>query len=127
MAARFSGKSFSPSRGGRSSGFEPPSRDSEPTCRRESPTARWARRLAALAPFVLASCSAITSGCQGASPRVFRVWFFSDAHVGSDRRQGRESLAEALRQSESGSGFAWDIALDLGDMSGAESTPQDQE
>src|SRR5262245_65806791 len=69
----------------------------------------------------------MASGCQDTSQRVFRVWVFSDAHVGSDRQQGRESLAEALRQSESASGFAWDIALDLGDMAGAESTPHDPE
>ena len=33
----------------------------------------------------------------------------------------------ALRQSEAASGFAWDIALDLGDMSGAQGTPKDAE
>jgi hypothetical protein len=47
--------------------------------------------------------------------------------VGSDRRHGRESLAEAIRQSESPSGFARNIALDLGDVSGAEGTPTDPE
>jgi hypothetical protein len=52
---------------------------------------------------------------------------FADAHVGSDKKQGRESLAEAIRQSESESGFEWDIALDLGDMSGEQGTPKDPE
>jgi hypothetical protein len=33
----------------------------------------------------------------------------------------------ALRQSEAASGFAWDIALELGDMSGAQGTPKDAE
>ena len=61
------------------------------------------------------------------SPKIFRVWAFADAHVGSDKRRGRESLAEALRQSESPAGFAWDIALDLGDMSGEQATPKDPE
>ncbi|HEU4733512.1 MAG TPA: metallophosphoesterase [Kofleriaceae bacterium] len=61
------------------------------------------------------------------APRTFRVWVFSDAHVGTDKEAGRESLAEALRQSESSSGFDWDIALDLGDMSGAQGTPKDAE
>jgi hypothetical protein len=61
------------------------------------------------------------------SPRTFRVWVFSDAHVGTDRDHGRESLAEAIRQSESPSGFDWDIALDLGDLSGAQGTPKDAE
>jgi hypothetical protein len=55
----------------------------------------------------------------GQTPRTLRVWVFSDAHVASDQRNGRESLAEALRQSESASGFEWNIALDLADMSGA--------
>jgi hypothetical protein len=63
----------------------------------------------------------------GPSPRTFRVWVFSDAHVGTDKAQGRESLATALRQSESASGFEWDVALDLGDMSGMQGTPKDDE
>ena len=38
--------------------------------------------------------------------KTFRVWVFSDAHVGRNKKYGpRESLAEALRQSESASGF----------------------
>jgi len=96
-------------------------------CRRAPLTAQWAHVRASIGPFAVAACCAIAAGCQNTPPRIFRVWVFSDAHVGSDRRWGRESLAEALRQSESASGFAWDIALDLGDMSGAEGTPQDQE
>src|SRR5690348_7983058 len=61
------------------------------------------------------------------TPETFRVWVFSDAHVDTDKRNGRESLAIALRQSESKASFAWDIALDLGDMSGAQGTPKDTE
>src|SRR6476660_8604677 len=61
------------------------------------------------------------------APGTFRVWVFSDAHVGTDKQNGRESLATAIRQSESPAGFAWDIALDLGDMSGAQGTPKDAE
>jgi hypothetical protein len=64
---------------------------------------------------------------QAETPRTFRVWVFSDAHVGTDRDGGRESLAEAIRQSEAPSGFDWDIALDLGDLSGAQGTPKDAE
>jgi hypothetical protein len=67
------------------------------------------------------------SGAHGQAPKSFRVWVFADAHVGTDKKQGRESLAEAIRQSESSSGFAWDIALDLGDMSGEQGTPKDPE
>ena len=62
------------------------------------------------------------------TPKTFRVWVFSDAHVGRDKKYGpRESLAEALRQSESASGFDWDIALDLGDISGEVDLPKDPE
>src|SRR4051794_13656733 len=63
-----------------------------------------------------------------ADRREFHVWAFGDAHVGTDIRRGRESLAEALRQSESGGAeggpaFAWDIALNVGDLSGAQGSP----
>ena len=80
----------------------------------------------------LVSLLAISTGSQlvtlqGQSPKTFQVWVFSDAHVGSDQKNGRESLATALRQSEAASGFNWEIALDLGDMSGAEGTPKDPE
>jgi hypothetical protein len=62
------------------------------------------------------------------TPKKFRVWVFADAHVGRDKKYGpRESLAEAIRQSESESGFDWDIALDLGDMSGDVGLPKDPE
>jgi hypothetical protein len=64
---------------------------------------------------------------QGEIPKTFRVWVFADAHVGTDKKQGRESLAGAIRQSESAPGFDWDIALDLGDMSGEQGTPKDPE
>ena len=60
-------------------------------------------------------------------PRTFSVWVFADAHVGTDKAKGRDSLAAALQQSEGASGFAWDIALDLGDVSGAQGTPKDDE
>jgi len=61
------------------------------------------------------------------APPTFRVWVFADAHVDTDLRNGRESLATAIRQSESAAGFDWDIALDLGDLSGAQGTPKDAE
>jgi hypothetical protein len=63
----------------------------------------------------------------GASPESFRVWVFSDAHVGTDKTNGRDSLATAIQQSEGPNGFDWDIALDLGDMSGSQGTPKDEE
>ena len=55
------------------------------------------------------------------------------AHVGTDLRVGgRESLAGAIRQSEQGGSkggppFAWDIALHLGDLSGSQTPPEDDE
>jgi len=78
--------------------------------------------------FSLIALAALTSGmAYSQAPRTFRVWVFSDAHVGTDKKHDRDSLAEALRQSESTSGFDWDIALDLGDMSGEQGTPKDPE
>jgi hypothetical protein len=53
-------------------------------------------------------------------------WSRSDAVAPSP--DGRESLATALRQSEAAdTGFPWDVALDLGDLSGAQGTPKDEE
>lgn len=78
----------------------------------------------------LISMVAVICGCTvtvAASPRTFRVWVFSDAHVGTDKEYGRDSLATALQQSETAAGFDWDIALDLGDLSGAQGTPKDAE
>ena len=52
----------------------------------------------------------------------FTLWVAGDAHVGTDLGHGRESLAEALRQSEGGvPGYpeiGWDLMLDVGDLSG---------
>jgi len=56
----------------------------------------------------------------------FRLWAMGCAHVGTDLRYGRESLVDAIRQSEE-DGFQWDVALHLGDISGAMSSPQDDE
>ena len=56
------------------------------------------------------------------------LWAFACAHVGTDMRVGgRESLADAIRQSESGSGFDWHIAVNLGDHSGTQCEPDDEE
>ncbi|MBI2442081.1 MAG: hypothetical protein HYV35_12015 [Lentisphaerae bacterium] len=69
-----------------------------------------------------------------AADRPLRLWAFGCAHVGSDLRiSRRESLAEAIRQSESGGPlgvpppFDWDIALDIGDLSGGQQVPTDAE
>ena len=92
--------------------------------------------LNALVGLVITSATAVPrleeiarNGKSVSELKTFQVWVFSDAHVDRDKKygNGRESLADALRQSESTSGFDWDIALDLGDMSGAEGTPKDAE
>src|SRR4051794_37799675 len=87
------------------------------------------RRALAAAIVAIASCPmlCLAAAQPSPAPQTFRVWVFADAHVAIDEKNGRESLATALAQSESGTGFDWDIALDLGDMSGAQGTPQDPE
>lgn len=90
----------------------------------------------------MATAAIATSGApllHAATPprRTFKVWVFSDPHVGTDIRFRRESLGEAIRQSEFGESkvkwgrggdpFDWDIALALGDFSGANGTPTDEE
>ena len=65
--------------------------------------------------------------------RQFRLWATGCSHVGTDLRvSGRESLAEAIRQSERGGdqggpAFEWDIALHLGDFSGSQTPPDNDE
>ena len=62
-----------------------------------------------------------------------RLWAFGDAHVGTDKQFGRRSLADAISHSEFGGDeggppFEWDLAIDVGDMSGAHhSLPDDAE
>jgi 3',5'-cyclic AMP phosphodiesterase CpdA len=89
------------------------------------------------------SAAAITAGLATGVPpsfaatkpddkKVFRLWAISDAHVGTDLRHERESLAEAIRHSEQGGDqggppFDWDIALHLGDLSGNQGAPTDEE
>lgn len=60
------------------------------------------------------------------------MWAISDAHVGTDIQFGRESLADAIRHSEQGGeeggpAFDWDFAVNLGDFSGGQTTPEDDE
>lgn len=65
--------------------------------------------------------------------RVFRVWAMGCSHVGTDKKRGRESLAYAIRHSEEGGriaggpAFDWDIAVHLGDTSGNQGSPGDDE
>ena len=62
--------------------------------------------------------------------KQFHVWAAGDSHVGTDIRRGRESLADALRQSEGQADserFDWDVMLDVGDLSGSQEPPNDEE
>ena len=64
--------------------------------------------------------------------KQLRLWATCCSHVGTDLKFGRESLADAIRQSENGSeeggpAFEWDIAVVLGDHSGGQTTPTDEE
>jgi hypothetical protein len=87
--------------------------------------------------FLLATVGGATLAvCQVKNARpagnTFQLWAFSDAHVGSDDKNGRKSLAEAIEQSEGGGNegglpFDWDIAINAGDMSGAQGLPLDDE
>jgi hypothetical protein len=63
---------------------------------------------------------------------TFRLWVLGCSHVGTDLRHGRESLAESIRHAENGGdeggpAFDWDIALHLGDLSGSQTPPDDEE
>jgi hypothetical protein len=64
--------------------------------------------------------------------KSFRLWAMGDSHVGTDLKRGRESLADAIRQSEQGGdqggpAFEWDIAFHVGDLSGSQEAPDDDE
>jgi hypothetical protein len=87
---------------------------------------------AAAAQTACAAMPCVAVGAEGPAPSQFRLWTMGCAHVGSDRRQGRESLAGAIRQSERGGGqggppFDWDIALHVGDISGSQTPPDEAE
>lgn len=87
-------------------------------------------RRAFLAGATVAGAS-VTLGA-GEGPQTFRLWAMGDAHVGTDLKHKRESLADAIRQSENGGpdgapAFDWDIALNVGDFSGTQEPPDDAE
>lgn len=66
-------------------------------------------------------------------PETFTVWAGGDAHVGTDLTRGdRHSLKEVILQaekggSEGGPSFEWDIMIDIGDTSGSQTPPDDEE
>lgn len=92
------------------------------------------RALLGSAAATAAAVTSLTSEATAADdkPRTFSIWASGCSHVGTDLRKGRESLADAIRQSEQGGdeggpAFDWDIALHLGDFSGTQGTPNDEE
>ena len=73
-----------------------------------------------------------TSDDQDSEPRQLHLWAMGDPHVGRDLHFGRESLADALRQSEfggedGGPPFEGDFAICVGDFSGEQGVPKDPE
>ncbi len=92
------------------------------------------KRRSFLAGGSAAALSAVSAGAAIAPrEKPFHLWASGDSHVGTDKKRGRESLAEAIRQSEFGDAkrgappFDWDIALHLGDFSGNQGSPKDDE
>lgn len=85
--------------------------------------------------FVAAATAALAASSAAAASKpkkVFRLWATGDSHVGTDLRRKRQSLADAIRQSEAGGdeggpAFDWDIALHVGDLSGNQGSPNDEE
>ena len=64
--------------------------------------------------------------------RELNVWACGCCHIHSDLKHGRRSLAEAIEQSENGGSeggepFEWDIMLNLGDFSGTQGPPRDED
>ena len=72
-----------------------------------------------------ASTAAIAPAFAAEAPKQLRLWAIGDAHVGTDIKKKRESLADAIRQSEQE--FEWDIAINVGDFSGNQGPPEDDE
>ncbi len=71
-------------------------------------------------------------GDEPPRPKQFKLWACGDSHVGTDLKRGRKSLAESIGQSEfgvknGGPSFDWDIALHVGDLSGNQGSPDDEE
>jgi len=65
---------------------------------------------------------------------AFSLWVSGCSHVGTDLKHGRESLADAIRDSEAEGPdvperlrFHWDRAIHLGDFSGNQGSPRDDE
>ncbi|MHB8900585.1 MAG: metallophosphoesterase [Thermoguttaceae bacterium] len=90
------------------------------------------RRFVGYSAALAAAACSTSSWASDAGARAFRLWAIGDAHVGTDLVRKRESLAEAIRQSEQGGkdggpAFDWDIAVNVGDFSGNQEPPAGDE
>ena len=81
---------------------------------------------------VIATCGSCLAVAQqpASAEKIFRLWAMGCSHVDRELTKGRESIGEAIRQSEGGNGdgapaFEWDIALHLGDLSATQGYPTD--
>lgn len=66
------------------------------------------------------------------TPRRFAVWASACSHLSTDLRHGRRAFAEALAQADHGGdqggpAFDFDVGLHLGDLSGTQPPPTDEE
>lgn len=90
----------------------------------------WGKSMAAL-PLLILLFANSDSGAGHTSGREFRVWATSCSHVPADILRGRESLADAIRQSEGqvagAPAFDWDLMIDAGDLSAHQKPPGDQD
>jgi len=64
--------------------------------------------------------------------KTLRIWASACSHIATDAQHGRRSFAEAMAQAdqggaEGGQAFDWDIGLHLGDLSGTQPPPTDEE
>ncbi|MDD9994060.1 MAG: metallophosphoesterase, partial [Rhodospirillales bacterium] len=83
-------------------------------------------------PYRRPACSYSAARPPSTGARLFNLWANGCAHVIHDKSYGRESLADALRQSERGDGrgappFDWDVCVNVGDYSAAFGPPNDEE
>jgi len=60
-----------------------------------------------------------------AKGRTLKIWAAGCAHVSADMARGRESLGDAIRQTERD--MDWDIGINIGDFSAAFDLPTDEE
>lgn len=85
------------------------------------------RSLALAAVIALSACDGEaerdTVATGKAKSDTVAVWVTGDPHVEKDIKKDRQSIAEALRQSEGDQGFDWEVMLILGDFAASKHLP----